>query len=240
MLARILRRVSSAHVIACVALFAALSGGAYAAATIGAGDIKKNAVRSKAIKDRSIQYKDISRRARARLRGTSSAGRPGPTGPRGVTGARGQRGPRGRRGTAGPIGPQGPPGTYPETLPAGRTVRGSFAATGVTTAEGQPIESAVTFPIALGEAPEEHFVAAGTAAPAECPGSAAAPAAAAGHLCLYEAEASGLVRPRVIFNPAAGDAGGADASGRFGFGVRVVSDGAGPVGTQGTWAVTAR
>ncbi|MDP9386314.1 MAG: hypothetical protein M3P50_14015, partial [Actinomycetota bacterium] len=83
-----------------------------------------------------------------------------------------------------------------------------------------------------------RFVAAGATAPPECPGNAGAPAAAAGHLCVYEAEVSGLARPRTIFDPAQGDGAGTDRASRFGFGVRVVSDGAGPVGSQGAWAVT--
>ncbi|MEK6271465.1 MAG: hypothetical protein AABM42_02305 [Actinomycetota bacterium] len=44
---------------ATLAMFAALGGGAYAAATIGADDIKKNAVRSKHIKRSAVKSADI-------------------------------------------------------------------------------------------------------------------------------------------------------------------------------------
>jgi hypothetical protein len=43
-------RLTYANVVASLALFVALGGTTYAAATIGAGDIKKDAVRSKHIK----------------------------------------------------------------------------------------------------------------------------------------------------------------------------------------------
>src|SRR5262249_42229928 len=130
------------------------------------------------------------------------------------------------------------PGSYPDSLAGGRTLRGSYAVSGVATLVDQPFETAVSFALALASAPAAHLVVGG-AATAECPGSAAAPAAAAGHLCGYEAEPSGLIKSRAIFDPAQGDAAGAGQSGRFGFGVRIVADGAGPLGSQGSWAVTA-
>src|SRR5262249_32911610 len=51
MLSRFRGRISSAHVLALIALFVALGGSAYA--------LKKNSVKSKNIKDETIQSKDI-------------------------------------------------------------------------------------------------------------------------------------------------------------------------------------
>ena len=48
------KRLTYANVMATIAVFVALGGGAYAAATIGPGDIKKNAVRAKHIKANSV------------------------------------------------------------------------------------------------------------------------------------------------------------------------------------------
>jgi hypothetical protein len=48
---------------ATLAMFVALGGGAYAAATIGPGDIKRNAVRSKHIKPNTVASKHIKRAA---------------------------------------------------------------------------------------------------------------------------------------------------------------------------------
>lgn len=234
---RILSRLSSAHVLASVALFLSLGGGAYAAATITSKDIKKGAVRSKQIKNQSIRLSDISRSARTQLRG--SGGSVGPQGPRGVPGLKGATGKRGKRGPTGKQGPQGPAGTYPETLPSGKTIHGAYAVTGTAGAAAQAIESGVTFPIALSAVPTVHFVSAGTPAPADCPGSVSQPAASPGHLCVFESQVTGPARPREIFDPARADADGNASAGLYGFGIRVTADGAASVGSQGTWAATA-
>jgi hypothetical protein len=55
-------RLSYANVMATLAMFAILGGGAYAAATIGADDIKKNAVRSKHIKKKAVTAPKLAMR----------------------------------------------------------------------------------------------------------------------------------------------------------------------------------
>jgi hypothetical protein len=61
-----------------IAVFGVLAGGsAYAASKIGPSDIKKNAVRSKHIKDGAITAKDIQSETREQLRGPAGpAGAP--------------------------------------------------------------------------------------------------------------------------------------------------------------------
>ena len=59
MLERPRLKLSYANVMATLAMFAVRGGGAYAAATIGAGDIKKNAVRSKHIKKNAVKTPKI-------------------------------------------------------------------------------------------------------------------------------------------------------------------------------------
>lgn len=54
------RRPNHATVVAYLALFVALSGTAWAAATIGPGDIKDNAVRSKHIKEGQVKSADVA------------------------------------------------------------------------------------------------------------------------------------------------------------------------------------
>ena len=88
------RRPSAALVISCLALFVALGGVGYAAATIGSGDIKNNSVRSKDLRNNNvagkdirngtIRSKDINKKTRSALRGKR--------GPRGATGATGAAG----------------------------------------------------------------------------------------------------------------------------------------------------
>ncbi len=60
---RVRRHLSYANVMSTIAVFAALGGGAYAAATIGAKDIKRNAVRAKHIKKNQISSRHLKRSA---------------------------------------------------------------------------------------------------------------------------------------------------------------------------------
>jgi hypothetical protein len=218
-----MRRPSSAHLIALVALFAALSGGAYAAATIGSKDIKRNAVRSNHLKPGAVGASDLSRAVRLQLAKKGAGGMPGPRG------LRGARGPRGRRGATGPAGPTGPAGAFTDALPAGKTLRGTYALAGDDPA------GSITFALALDAAPTAHWLSAGAAATTECPGSASAPSATAGHLCLYEGDSTGSVDTRSLFDPASGGAGAS----RFGAGLRLSASGSNTISSQGTWAVTA-
>ena len=57
------KRFSFANVTSVIALFVALGGTAFAAATIGANDIKPNAVRAKHIKTGSVKRADIAKNA---------------------------------------------------------------------------------------------------------------------------------------------------------------------------------
>ena len=189
--------------IACTALFVALGGGAYAAATVGPEDIKRSAVRSTHIKNGTVAPADLNRTLRRLVN---------------------------RTGGAGPAGP------FSEALPAGRTLRGTYAVQGNPTAADQAFEANVPFAFSFTSGPTPHFVALNAPKPAECPGDSGNPAAARGHLCVYEAARDGLIKAVTIFDPA-GTA--QDATSRFGFGVRAVADAAQPLRSTGTWAVTA-
>jgi hypothetical protein len=84
------KHANPASLIAMVALFVALGGVSYAAATIGSAQIKNNSVKSVDIKNGTIVTKDIKKSTRNALRG--------------------QQGPQGNVGAAGPAGPQGAQG----------------------------------------------------------------------------------------------------------------------------------
>lgn len=95
---RYLRR----HHLGLVALFVALGGTSYAAATlprnsVGANQIRANAVSSSEVKDGSLRARDFRS---ADL----------PRGATGATGSQGPAGPQGPKGDAGATGPQGPAG----------------------------------------------------------------------------------------------------------------------------------
>lgn len=90
-------RLSYANVTATLALFLALGGTSYAltlprnsvgsqqirAKAVGAGELRTGSVRSSDVKDRALGVRDLSRRARASLRG--AAGPAGPAGTPAVT-----------------------------------------------------------------------------------------------------------------------------------------------------------
>ena len=151
------------------------------------------------------------------------------------TGPQGPAGPIGADGPAGPPGPQGPA----DALPSARTARGTYTLAFASAAADQDGETNESFVLALAAAPIPHIVAPGDAVTSECPGSAAAPTAAPGQLCIYEADRGGLVRSITPFDPSRAKAAGSNRTGGFGFGLRVVADGPGHLRTSGTWAVTA-
>jgi hypothetical protein len=72
-------RLSPAFPISLIALFVALGGVGYAAATIGTKDLKNNAVTSKKIKNHTIKKKDL------KFNPTGPAGPQGPAGPAGAS-----------------------------------------------------------------------------------------------------------------------------------------------------------
>ncbi len=77
---RITRRTPSPSMaVALVALFVALGGVAWAAATIGARDIKDNAVRTDHIKNRQVKTSDLARSAKAAFLSSAVTVREGTT-----------------------------------------------------------------------------------------------------------------------------------------------------------------
>jgi len=132
-MARIRSSLSYANVMATIALFLALGGGAYAAVklpkhSVGTKQLKKGAVVSSKVKNGSLLNRDFK------------AGQL----PRGLPGAKGDQGP------AGPKGDQGPAGTVPGFVSTNGTVKlsagesrtiwayGPFTITGTCTDEGGP------------------------------------------------------------------------------------------------------
>lgn len=92
-------RLSPAFPISVMALFVALGGVGYAAATVTSGDVKNNSLTTKDIKNKSIKKKDLAFQV--------TSGLPGAQGPQGAPGAQGDPGVPGGSGATGPQGPQG-------------------------------------------------------------------------------------------------------------------------------------
>ncbi len=99
----LLPRLTYANVVASLALFLALTGGAYAAATL-----PRNSVGPAQLKSRAVTPAKLSRDTRKLL---NRAGAPGPQGQRGPSGAPGPAGATGASGPAGQTGPVGPRGS---------------------------------------------------------------------------------------------------------------------------------
>lgn len=120
------RRISSAHVLAGIAIVLASAGSATAAAVItGASvqdssltgrDLRNGSVTGKDVKDGSIGSKDLAANARG---GTGATGPAGAQGPAGAAGPEGPAGPTGPTGPAGPAGPEGPEGPEGPAGPPG-------------------------------------------------------------------------------------------------------------------------
>jgi hypothetical protein len=87
------KHLTYANVTASVALFVALGGGAYAAATIKSGNVVDGSLTGVDVKNESIRSADVSGlRSTDFARGQLPAGKTGLTGPQGVQGLKGDQG----------------------------------------------------------------------------------------------------------------------------------------------------
>jgi hypothetical protein len=143
MLRRVTARLNYANVTATLALFVALGGSSYAALTlprnsVGTKQLRSGAVRSGDVRDGALRVRDLSRDARASLRGAT--GSIGPQGPAGapaikyfaVVEANGRL----VRGSATSGGSAGSPGSYVVGFP--ESVAGCAYSATVGTADGTP------------------------------------------------------------------------------------------------------
>jgi hypothetical protein len=187
LISRIHNKLGTAgFIVAIVALVAALSGAAIAAQQ-GLNPKQKKEVKKIA--------KRVAIPGPAGPQGLP--GTPGAAGAKGDTGPQGEKGPQGEEGPQGEKGPKGDPGeagacsnAKPNcTMPAKSTLAGHWSV-GVQAGSyvQAPISFVLTYPVASG--PTLHYVTAKEAeektGPAQCTGSADAPTAAPGHLCVYQ------------------------------------------------------
>lgn len=268
---RIRKHLTFANVAMTLALVFAMTGGAYAAHHYIVNSIKQ--INPKVVK----QLKG----KRGPAGPTGPAGLAGPAGKDGAPGTKGERGLQGERGEKGEAGPAGSPWTAGGTLPSKATEKGDWSLVAPNAQEFESVANAVSFVIPLAaplDASHVHFIRkpASPGEPGEepfyneankaiehrvqpaCPGSAEAPTAEPGNLCIYTQQEENSYKLDLVFNakihpvyPAAcqfGSAGhliecadsegnGADAEG---FGLATAAEKTGPVEAFGTWAVTAK
>lgn len=107
---RLAGRVSSAHLIALIALFVSLTGTAAAVVSVTGANVKDSSLTGRDIRNRSLTAADFRGQLPADGRpgaqgATGPAGPAGAQGPKGDTGARGETGAQGEKGDTGPRGP---------------------------------------------------------------------------------------------------------------------------------------
>ena len=236
MIQAIRRRVNATTVIAVFALVFAMSGGAYAA--------KKFLITSKSqISPSVLKSLKGATGAKGANGATGAQGAAGPTGPAGAGGAQGAQGPAGTNGAdgkEGKEGKQGPPGTtgFTDTLPSGKTETGTWSAAQETEEVGSVAPISFAIPLADGLEPAQVHVDTLEEPNFEeaCPGSAEAPKATKGNLCIYTGVKKGLEILKVV-NPFTPTEEGTGPNGAI---IRMAQPStAEPTLAYGSWAVTA-
>jgi hypothetical protein len=187
MFSRLRKRVTYVNVAMTVALVFAMSGGAYAAGKYVITSTKQ--ISPKVLKSL------VGKAGKAGANGAPGPAGPagpqgaqGPAGPAGAAGAKGETGLQGVKGEKGAAGAKGEPGEtgFTQTLPAGKTETGTWAVS--ASAEGLAL-APISFNIPLeNELDAEHvFFVEGTGNGTTCLGTAEAPSATPGNLCVYHA-----------------------------------------------------
>lgn len=111
--------------------------------------------------------------------------------------------------------------------------RGVYMFGGNPGAANETVYGDISFGATFPSAPTTHYIKVGDPVPSGCSGTAAAPNAAAGNLCIFETEGAGAVSSRGFCNPAAGTC---FSGGVLGVGLFAKSSGAGVIEIMGTWA----
>ena len=233
------KHLTYANVMSTIAVFVVLGGTSWAALTITGKHVKNSSLTGADVKNGSLSNADVkpgSLRAGAFAAGQLPRGEKGD---KGDPGGKGDQGLQGVQGEKGLKGDQGVPGPYPTgDLPSGLTLRGVYRVQGYGGASAGA-SLAVSFPFPLASAPTPALMASGAEPTAECPGSATAPSALAGYLCLYEVNANAAIASKHIGNPEDNSSPGASRYGFFLTAFLGPIQGSTNFAWGGTWAVTA-
>jgi hypothetical protein len=124
--------------------------------------------------------------------------------------------------------------------PSGSTQYGLFNLDGYETADDF-IGTSISFPLELASAPKWVEVPFGAANPdpTDCPGTADAPAAAPGYLCLYDRISGNVLASSGLNLQVQNVDGYAGTVSRFGARLSTRAAATGEVEVEGSWAVTA-
>jgi hypothetical protein len=250
-------RINATTVLAVLALVFAMTGGAYAAKKYLITSTKQ--ISPSVLKQLQGKAGAAGAPGAAGVQGAQGpagpAGPAGSGGPKGETGPAGAKGEKGATGAAGATGAKGATGAsgatgFTETLPSGKTETGTWNVTLFATIETFPTAAtSISFPIPLSEGSNKAFAFDAERTQKEefgtsgCTGSAEAPTAPKGVLCVYTVgheELANATNSPAAFSPSGGGNGygksGAVLSGAF---LQGTSEAPARVETHGTWAVTA-
>jgi Collagen triple helix repeat (20 copies) len=237
------RRFGFANIVSLLALFVALTGGAYAAL-----QLPNNSVGTPQIKNGAVTLHKISHGAQHALHGVR--GPKGNAGPQGPQGPQGSKGPQGAQGTRGPQGLKGSPGTsvFASSVPSGQTIAGAwggrYIAPQLKFNNSYLISTSfpVKAPVGLSDADVNTAPNSAAGDPdSTCTGTADNPTAPRGKVCIYISRANNAtVAGFRLTNPGVTGSSAGDA---YGFIVRILDTGTvgNNAGTnaEGTWAYTA-
>ncbi|CAA9419575.1 hypothetical protein [uncultured Nocardioides sp.] len=81
-----------------------------------------------------------------------------------------------------------------------RTYRGTYLVGSPSTVAGAYVFGDLSYGVTLAAAPTAHYIQVGAAVPPGCSGTAAAPSADPGHLCVFESQALNVGAPRFVTN----------------------------------------
>jgi hypothetical protein len=99
-----------------------------------------------------------------------------------------------------------------------QVIRGTFFAGGNSAAGSTLISGGgISFGVTFSAAPTVHYIKVGDPIPADCPGTAAAPDASPGHLCVFESNVSNMSLNRGTLNLDAGNGATPYGAGVYGF-----------------------
>lgn len=166
------RKPTYAEIVATLALFIALGGISYAAIkipnnSVGTKQLKKSAVNSAKVRDRSLLAKDF-RKGQIPHGATGAQGAPGMIGPTGAAGATGASGIPGAVGATGPTGAAGVTGENGDPGQPGGA--GPTGPTGVTGPSTTAVSSGVVVNLGLGP---DYFPISGASSPQGAPDTVA-------------------------------------------------------------------
>ena len=161
--------------------------------------------------------------------------------PRGFNGLGSVKGDQGDQGVQGE---QGEPGPLVTELPSAETLTGFYALGGTADAADEVFYTEIGFQFSLASTPTVEVIEQGGAATENCPGSASAPVAVPGYLCIYEGSDGRTLFSTTNrknlrtqnFSLVQFDTYAATA---YGARVSIQSVAAGNASSRGTWAVTA-